>query len=183
MDHLKRMGEARYHVRKVLSSHGSRAALLLIRVALGIMFVRSSVPKLVRPYMFLATVYEYELVGPNMGVLVAVLLPCVELVAGVCLLGGVMTGGALVTSTVLGMVFVFAQASALYHGLAISCGCFYASGSDMVSYVTLMRASLVMTVSLLGCFLYVRRMARYNKRLELTCLEPGPDAGPCTLIA
>lgn len=119
--------------------------LLAVRLALGAVFILSSLPKLRQPYAFLANVFEYELVGPRTGVVVATVLPWIELTLGVCLLGGVLTAGAFLTSAVLGAVFVFVQASALYRGLAISCGCFHSSdGGGMVSYLTLTRAVLVM---------------------------------------
>jgi uncharacterized membrane protein YphA (DoxX/SURF4 family) len=65
------------------------AFVLIVRLSLGFMFIVSSVPKIGRPYVFLGSVYGYGLVGRDLGVLVAVALPWLELLTGACLIGGV----------------------------------------------------------------------------------------------
>ena len=49
--------------------------VLVVRLGLGAMFIASSLPKIRLPYEFLSSVYNYEIVGPKMGVLVAMVLP------------------------------------------------------------------------------------------------------------
>ena len=119
---------------------------LVVRIALGCMFLYSSLPKIRQPYDFLAGVYKYELVGPKLGLLIAMALPWVELMVGVCLLGGIFVGGALLVSVVMGAMFTFAVGSAMYRGLEISCGCFSAVGS--IGYATLIRACVITLVSI-----------------------------------
>jgi uncharacterized membrane protein YphA (DoxX/SURF4 family) len=121
--------------------------VLVVRLGLGCMFIMSSVPKIQRPYEFLGSIYGYELVGPKMGVLVAMVLPWVELLAGVCLVGGVFVGGALLASMGMGVLFTFVLASALYRHLDISCGCFSNPGAGKISYLTLIRAIVITLVS------------------------------------
>jgi uncharacterized membrane protein YphA (DoxX/SURF4 family) len=107
--------------------------VLVVRLGLGFLFIASSVPKIRQPYMFLGSVYGYEIVGPKMGVLVAMVLPWVELLAGVCLVGGVFVGGALLASTAMGVLFTYVLASALWRHLDISCGCFSSSAAGKIS--------------------------------------------------
>ena len=68
-------------LRRLLPSNESllSAFLLMVRLGLGFMFILSSVPKIRQPYAFLGSVYGYELVGAKVGVLVAMVLPWVEL--------------------------------------------------------------------------------------------------------
>jgi len=120
--------------------------ILVVRLTLGAMFISSSLPKIRLPYAFLSDVYGYELVGPKMGVLVAMTMPWLELFVGVCLVGGVFVGGALLASIAMGAMFTFVLASALYRRLDISCGCF-SSGGGKISYVTLIRAIVITALS------------------------------------
>lgn len=117
------------------------------RIALGCMFLWSSLPKIRQPYDFLSAVYSYELVGPKLGMLVAMTLPWLELLAGICLIGGVFVSGALLVSAGLGAMFAFVVGSALYRGLDISCGCFSSSAGDQISYMTLIRAIGILFLS------------------------------------
>jgi hypothetical protein len=116
-----------------------RGFVLVVRLALGAMFIASSLPKIRLPYAFLSDVYGYELVGPKLGVLVAMTLPWIELFVGICLVGGIFIGGALLASVAMGAMFTFVLASALYRHLDISCGCF-SSAAGKISYMTLIRA-------------------------------------------
>jgi putative oxidoreductase len=119
------------------------AFVLVVRLGLGFLFIMSSMPKIRQPYVFLGSVYAYELVGPQLGVLVAMVLPWLELLVGVCLVGGVFVGGALLASTGMGVLFTFVLASALWRHLDISCGCFSTSLAGKISYVTLIRAIVI----------------------------------------
>jgi len=120
---------------------------LLARFGLGCFFLWSSLPKIHQPYDFLSSVYNYELVGPKLGMLVAMVLPWLELLAGVCLVGGIFVSGALLTCIGMSAMFTFVIASALYRGLEISCGCFSSSDAGVISYWTLIRACVILLLS------------------------------------
>jgi uncharacterized membrane protein YphA (DoxX/SURF4 family) len=96
----------------------------VIRLGLGCMLIYSSLPKIRQPYDFLSSVYQYELVGPKLGLLVAMTLPWLELLAGICLVGGIFVGGALLAAVAMALMFTYVVSSALYHDLEITCGCF-----------------------------------------------------------
>ncbi|MGI6125261.1 MAG: MauE/DoxX family redox-associated membrane protein [Acetivibrionales bacterium] len=131
----------------------------IVRLVLGCIFLAGALPKIRQPYDFLDDVYRYELVGPKVGMLVAMALPWTELLVGICLLGSVFVGGALLVSAGLGAIFTLAVSWALFQGLDIGCGCFGASSHKINSW-TLMRAILVLflsVVALLIWLLYLRR--------------------------
>jgi len=123
------------------------AFTLLIRLAIGCIFIASSLPKIRQPYDFLGSVYSYELIGPKLGMLTAMTLPWLELSVGICLVGGIFVGGALLASIGMATMFTFVLASALYRGLDISCGCFSSSNAEIISYSTLMRSCLILLFS------------------------------------
>lgn len=124
---------------------------VIVRLAIGCMFIWSSLPKIRQPYDFLSDVYGYELVGPKLGMLVAMTLPWLELFVGICLIGGIFVGGALLVSAAMGVMFAFVLSSVMYRGLEISCGCF-GGGPDLVGYSTVIRAILILLFSLIAYF-------------------------------
>lgn len=121
---------------------------LVVRLGLGCMFLYSSLPKIRQPYDFLSNVYNFELVGPKLGLLTAMTLPWVELLVGICLIGGIFVSGALLVSIAMGAMFSFVIGSALYRGLNISCGCFSSSSIEQIGYTTLIRACVIMLLSM-----------------------------------
>jgi putative oxidoreductase len=124
------------------------AFTLVVRLALGCLFLWSSLPKIRQPYDFLSAVYSYELVGPKLGMLTAMALPWLELLVGICLVGGIFVSGALLATVAMAAMFTFVIASALYRGLEISCGCFKPSDPAIISYSTLLRAALILIFSI-----------------------------------
>jgi uncharacterized membrane protein YphA (DoxX/SURF4 family) len=120
---------------------------IVVRIAIGGIFIVSSIPKLRQPYDFLASVYSYEIVGPMFGLGVAIILPWVELFAGICLVGGIFVSGALLVSICLCLIFSFVLASALFSGLDISCGCFGSADGTVISYWSLIRALVLLLAS------------------------------------
>jgi uncharacterized membrane protein YphA (DoxX/SURF4 family) len=118
--------------------------VIVVRIAIGSIFIASSIPKLRQPYDFLASVYSYKLVGLQFGLAVAMVLPWVELFVGICLVGGILVTGALLASIGLFAMFSFVLASALWHGLNISCGCFNSSDTNIISHWTFIRSAVLL---------------------------------------
>ncbi len=106
------------------------AALLALRLYLGGIFVFASVHKILDPASFALDVATYGILPPELVNLVALVLPWVELVAGLMLAVGFRTAaGALLVDGML-LVFIAALASALHRGVDTSCGCFASDGGD-----------------------------------------------------
>jgi uncharacterized membrane protein YphA (DoxX/SURF4 family) len=121
----------------------------IVRLSLGVLFLYSSLHKIREPYSFLSSVYSFQLVGPGLGVWIAVCLPWLELMLGLCLMVGLCVGGALLGCLLLLVTFTLAQGSALSRDLPIVCGCFGGS-SETVSYLTFARTVLLFLVALAG---------------------------------
>jgi uncharacterized membrane protein YphA (DoxX/SURF4 family) len=143
---------------------------LAVRIGLGCMFLYSSLQKIRQPYDFLSSVYKYELVGPKLGLLIAMVLPWVELFVGVCLLGGIFVGGALLVSIGMGALFTFVIGSAIYRGLNISCGCFSASTVEQIGYSTLIRASMIMLLSMVAYVAAIMRRSDSSPSRSISSL-------------
>lgn len=129
--------------------------VFIIRILLGVIFILSSIPKIKQPYDFLASVYNYEIVGPKLGMFAAMAMPWLELFVGICLIGGIFISGAFLVAMAMGAMFVYVIISALYQGLEISCGCFGANSTDIINYTTLIRAGIVLLLALVGYALFI----------------------------
>ncbi|MEM9160205.1 MAG: MauE/DoxX family redox-associated membrane protein [Verrucomicrobiota bacterium] len=104
--------------------------------AVGLTFLASGGVKVYDPQQFVSAILTYEVFSYNMAVLIALLVPFVEVVAGGLVTAGVWKRGA--TWVIGGMlvVFVVLIGQAWARGLSIDCGCFGSSeASDTGDYV------------------------------------------------
>jgi putative oxidoreductase len=137
------------HSKKSISKI-SEVFLYLVRIGIGCMFIWSSLPKIRQPYDFLSSVYSYELVGPKLGMFIAMTLPWLELLVGICLIGGIFISGALLASIAMAAMFTLVLGSALHNGLEIACGCFGAGPTDIITYNTWARAGAILLLSVIA---------------------------------
>lgn len=97
---------------------------LLLRVFLGGTFIIASLDKIVDPASFAASILNYQLVGFIPAMIVATILPWLELLAGLGLLLSLFPRGSALVIAALMLVFTALVGIALARGLDISCGCF-----------------------------------------------------------
>lgn len=124
------------------SFHGR--SVFVLRMVLGFVFVWAAMGKIRLPYQFLGNVYEYEMLGCQWSLYVAVVLPWFELGLAICLLSGVLVGGAFLCSGALMILFAYAQLRAIHNNLEISCACFSQSSGVTVSYATVTRTFVLL---------------------------------------
>jgi uncharacterized membrane protein YphA (DoxX/SURF4 family) len=134
--------------------------LLISRLILGGIFVYASFDKILHPHEFAEVVYNYQILPDALVNLTAILLPWLELCAGVFLILGLLLRGALFTCNMLLAVFLVALAFNLARGLDIDCGCFSSSagpstGGSMLLY--LLRDAFLLAMGLLSFFYVLRR--------------------------
>jgi uncharacterized membrane protein YphA (DoxX/SURF4 family) len=100
-------------------------AALTARVLLGAWFVYSGGVKVFGTGLerFTRDIGNYKLVGPPLDAIAAYTVPWFEIVAGVCLVLGILRRGAILTIAGLVLVFALCVGWAWIHQLDISCGC------------------------------------------------------------
>jgi uncharacterized membrane protein YphA (DoxX/SURF4 family) len=98
--------------------------VLLVRVFIGLLFVVSSLEKIVDPASFALSIANYKLLPEWMGAIIATVLPWLELLCGFSLLFGALVRGSSFLLSAMLAVFTLAVVIALARGLDISCGCF-----------------------------------------------------------
>lgn len=97
---------------------------LICRLLLGLVFVYASYDKILHPQAFALAVFNYQLLPETAINLIAMILPWLELLLGLCLLFGIWLPGATVMGSGLLMIFLGALIYKQIRGLNIHCGCF-----------------------------------------------------------
>ena len=98
--------------------------VLISRLILGSVFIYASFDKIVNPGDFAKIVGNYHVLPFGIENLLAIILPWVEFIAGVCIIVGVMVDGATILVILMNIVFIFAITQALARGISVECGCF-----------------------------------------------------------
>ena len=125
--------------------------VMLLRIALGGVFIYAAVPKIADPVAFAGSVAAYRILPYFWNYFAAAVLPFLELICGVLLVLGIrVRTGALIIG-VLNLVFMVALASAIVRGLDIDCGCFRQGGEKTTPWLALARDAvfLAMTAAVL----------------------------------
>jgi putative oxidoreductase len=125
---------------KLLDWRGHAFFALPVRLYLGYVFISACLHKIADPGGFAVDVATYQLLPLATINLLAIVLPWVELAAGVLVIAGFRARAAALLIAGMMLVFMVALGWALAKGLDISCGCFASSGhADPISYRTMLR--------------------------------------------
>ena len=118
--------------------------IVLLRIALGGIFIYSSLDKIQNPHLFGAAVRSYELLPLAVTNLFGLFVAWGELLAGIMLLLGVRTRSAAGAIFILLVMFTVAIITTLIRGIAIDCGCFSNEGGSTTSYTLVIRNLFLM---------------------------------------
>ena len=102
----------------------NKGVLLAFRLVLGGLFVYAGAVKVLEPLDFAQNVRNYQLVGQSLSFVAAIILPWLEILAGLALILGVWTRGAALVVTGLLVFFIVLTAVTMARGLDVDCGCF-----------------------------------------------------------
>lgn len=100
-----------------------------VQIALGLFFVIAALPKIVDPPSFAHMIFNYRIVPSALLNFMALVMPWVELLAGLALILGIWRGTARTIIAAMLVVFIIAIAINLARGNAIDCGCFDVSAA------------------------------------------------------
>ena len=107
---------------------------LISRLILGTVFIIASIEKISDPEGFAGSIQAYELMPISIINLLAIVLPWIELVCGLFLVGGILVrANAIVLSGML-IVFMAGISTAMARGLNIDCGCFGSAHATPVGW-------------------------------------------------
>jgi len=112
---------------------------LIGRIILGSIFIYASIGKILKPDQFAEAIKNYRLLPVESVNFFAVILPWIELIAGLCLLIGLFSKGSSLIIALLSLLFLGAIVSALIRGLDISCGCFSSREINKINFFYFIR--------------------------------------------
>lgn len=126
---------------RFLRWQGHSYLALLARIYLAYVFLLACYHKILDPGAFAVDVATYQILPLSLINLMAIILPWVELAAGVLLLLAFRTRAAALLVSGMMLMFTVAIAIALNKGLDMSCGCFASQGAveDPISWRTIVR--------------------------------------------
>ncbi len=124
------------------------------RLYLAWVFLAACWFKIAAPAAFAMDVATYDILPLSLINAMALILPWVELFAGVMLVIGLRVRAASLLVAGMMVVFIIALALALAKGLDMSCGCFASSGADEdpISYLTMLRDGVWLSIALYVMF-------------------------------
>jgi len=132
--------------RRRLSGNGGEAVsgkretfILLIRLALGGVFLYAGVLKIADPVAVAGSVASYRILPYFGNYLAAAIIPWLEAVCGLLLISGRWTRGAAAMVLLLNLLFMAVLTSTLVRGLDIDCGCFRQGGEKSSAWTALFR--------------------------------------------
>jgi uncharacterized membrane protein YphA (DoxX/SURF4 family) len=110
---------------------------IALRYLLGFIFIYAAIEKIAVPEEFAKAIMNYRILPLPTVNMMAIVIPWVELLAGLGLIAGVsIRSNALLILSML-LVFFVAIAIALIRGLDISCGCFGTASVSKVGWARL----------------------------------------------
>ncbi len=124
-----------------------RAVTLVLRIALGAVFVYAAWTKLHTPWeLFAMSIDSYQVLPLKSVELVARTLPWFELAVGLLLIAGYWLRSAAAATALLLAGFFTLMVRAYAKGMEIPCGCFGAN--DIISWKTLLRDGSLLAAAL-----------------------------------
>ncbi len=132
---------------------------LLVRIILGGLFAYAGILKITDIKGFAKTLSLYNLVPEQLLVVVAIMLPLLEIIAGIGLMFNVRFTLSLITGMLI--VFIVVLWYGILNNLEIDCGCF--STEELASHDSLRQAFYRDLVMLVGTvYIYLYRFKRHG---------------------
>ena len=122
--------------------------LLFVRLALGIVFLMSAIPKIAAPRQFAGDVQQYNILPRPIGSAFAYLLPYVELAASLLLVTGTYPRWAALVVAGLLISFMIAVGLAMASKLNVNCNCFGLLYRERVGWSTQIRDGVLLAMAL-----------------------------------
>ncbi len=138
---------------------------LPLRLYLGGVFLLACHHKILHPSAFALDVATYQLLPLELVNLQALVLPWVELLAGLMLVLAFRTRAAALLINAMMVMFIAALVWALLQGFDMGCGCFASEGGDdPISWHTIVRDSVWLAMGL-----YIQLLDRRPLGLDRLC--------------
>jgi uncharacterized membrane protein YphA (DoxX/SURF4 family) len=139
--------------------NGLNIIVLITRILIGGILIFASINKIVDSEGFAGAIDNYHILPFGLENSIAIVLPWLELIIGICLILGVFVDGAAFLVIIIMSVFIFAITYAILSGFNIECGC----GLKPGELVGIQKIIEDVTYSILAWII----LKRPNRRFEL----------------
>lgn len=133
---------------------------LVVRLAVGFIFIYASLDKIANPAQFARIVYNYHLLPGNLINLMAIMLPWVEIICGLALVFGIYKKGGIYLINLVVVIFIIAITVNLIRGVDLECGCFTVSSKAKGSALSLLIRDIGLLI--LTIYLLLNRADRFE---------------------
>ena len=126
--------------------------ILIIRIILGLIFIYASYDKIMNPGQFARDISNYHIVPYGFENTIAIILPWLELIIGLCIVFGIFIDGSVIISAGLLILFDLLIFQAMIRGFNIECGCGLKEGemvgwSKIIENIVFLGASYMVYIS------------------------------------
>ena len=123
--------------------------LIAARIVLGFVFIFAAVSKAADPESFAQAIANYKLLPDFLINISAIVLPWIELCAGMLLLFGISVKENSAILSGLLIIFIFAIFVSLMRGLDIECGCFGTTDGSKVGLIKILENAGLLLLALI----------------------------------
>jgi uncharacterized membrane protein YphA (DoxX/SURF4 family) len=122
-----------------------------VQIALGAIFIAAALPKVTDPPSFAHMIYNYRILPAPLINITSLVMPWVEIFAGLALIVGVWKTAARNLIAAMLVIFIIAISVNLARGNAIDCGCFdvSAAGKSWEERITDMKFVILRDIGML----------------------------------
>jgi putative oxidoreductase len=154
-----------------------------VQIALGAIFVAAALPKIADPPSFAHMIYNYRILPGGLINISALIMPWVEIIAGLALILGIWTRGARWIIGLMLALFIAAIAFNLARNNAIDCGCFDVSAAGK-THAERIRDMWMVILRDIGMLLMVAQLWWSGRaRREETVEEAAPSGEPVSTVS
>lgn len=126
---------------------------LVIRIVVGLIFIIFAAGKISEPTLFAKSIANYDMLPHKLINLLAIILPWIEIVAGLLLMFGVRLKANILLIAAMLIVFNIAITTAMARGLDIECGCYANIAEQKVGFKKLVE-NFFLLIALLFIYLF-----------------------------
>jgi uncharacterized membrane protein YphA (DoxX/SURF4 family) len=123
--------------------------VLLLRLAIGAIFIVAGVSKAGNAALFAAQIAGFRLLPEVLIAPLAVMLPYWEILLGALVIVGLFTRAAAWIAVLLLALFDLAIASAVVRGMSVSCGCFGPNDATVTTWAEVARDAVFVVLALI----------------------------------
>lgn len=147
--------------------------VVLVRVFIGLLFIVSSLEKIVDPAAFAQSIGKYQMFPGWLSAFIATVLPWLELLCGFSVLFGTLVQGSSLLLTTMLTAFTLAVIIAITRGLDISCGCFTQDPTaGRIGWLKVLQNSTLIVLTL---YLYYSNSKSFTLLQYLQRTNPGSE--------